>query len=302
MTIRAITDDLYEKGIVVIGSTAIDKIIHGNLSRFKIGGATTYSGITYRRHGIATKVVTNIANRDRQMIRRLQAEKIVVCNGQTPQTTHFINYVTDDQRRQKIPQRAAWIRRSQLIEPIKNAAVVHLGPLHASDIDIRAIKLLNRFKHLIILDVQGLTRSVRNNSVYPSASKQLPAFLGVSQVVKANAQEYESIIDFFRLDLLELMQQFNINEFIVTCGHRGGFVQPIDGEEITFPAYRIKSKKDPTGAGDVFLAAYVIGRFIKRRKVADACKYAAKIAARQIEGNHIKPDDLCLTDHKKQPI
>lgn len=302
MTVRAITEDLYEKSIVVIGSTAIDKIIHGNLSRFKIGGVTTYSGITYSRHGIVTKVVTNIANRDRQIIRRLQAEKIVVCNGETPQTTHFINYVIDDQRRQKIPQRAALIRRSQVIEHIKDAAIVHLGPLHASDIDTRALKLLNRFKHLIILDAQGLTRSVRNKSVYPSASKQLPEFLRVSQVVKVNAQEYESIIDFFHLDLLELMRQFNINEFIVTSGHRGGRVQTIDGEEITYPAYRIKSKQDPTGAGDVFLAAYVIGRFKKHRTVAEACKYAAKIAARQIEGNHIKPDDLCLTDHKKQPV
>ena len=302
MTIRAITEDLQEKGIVVIGSTAIDKIIRGNFSRFKIGGVTTYSGITYSRHGIVTKVVTNIANRDRQIIQRLQAEKIVVCNGQTPHTTHFINDVSDDQRRQKIPQRAAWIRRGQVSEHIKDVAVVHLGPLHASDIDIRAIKLLNSFKHLIILDAQGLTRSVRNTSVCPSASKQLPAFLGASQVVKANAQECESIIDFFRSDLLELMHQFNINEFIVTSGHRGGLVQTIDGAEITYPAHRIKSKKDPTGAGDVFLAAYVIDRFIKRRTVADACKYAAKIAARQIEGNHIKPEALCLEDHKKHPI
>jgi sugar/nucleoside kinase (ribokinase family) len=130
----------------------------------------------------------------------------------------------------------------------------------------------------------------------------LPAFFGISQVVKANAQEYESIIDFFRADLLELMHQFKINEFIVTTGHKGGFIQTIDGEEISYPAYKIKSKQDPTGAGDVFLAAYVVCRFLNRRPVADACKYAAKLAACQIEGNYIKPDDLCLADYKENPF
>jgi hypothetical protein len=43
---------MIEKGIAVIGSTTIDNIVHRNFSRFKIGGVTTYSGITYSRHGI----------------------------------------------------------------------------------------------------------------------------------------------------------------------------------------------------------------------------------------------------------
>lgn len=290
---------MIENRIAVIGSTTIDKIIHHDLSRFKIGGVTTYAGMTYSRHGIATKVVTNVASRDSEIIRRLQAEQIVVCNGQTPRTTYFINYMNDDNRRQKVPQRAALISRSQIIENIKDEGMVHLGPLHASDIDIQAIKSFNSFKLFIILDAQGLVRSVKNKSVYPLVSKQLSAFFGISQVVKANAQEHESIIDFFQMDLLELLRQFEINEFIVTAGHRGGFVQTIDGEEIPYPAYRVKSEQDPTGAGDVFFAAYVIKRFLNRRPVADACRYAAKLAARQIEGNYIKPEDLCLADHKE---
>ena len=290
---------MIENRIAVIGSTTIDKIIHHDLSRYKVGGVTTYAGMTYSRHGIATKVVTNVASRDNEIIRRLQAERIVVCNGQTPRTTYFINYMNDDNRRQKVPQRAALISRSQIIENIKDEGMVHLGPLHASDIDIQAIKLFNSFKLFIILDAQGLVRSVKNKSVYPLASKQLSTFFGISQVVKANAQEYESIIDFFQMDLLELLRQFKINEFIVTAGHRGGFVQTIDGEEIPYPAYRVKSEQDPTGAGDVFFAAYVIKRFLNRRPVAAACRYAAKLAARQIEGNYIKPEDLCLANRKE---
>ncbi len=292
---------MIEKGIAVIGSTTIDKIIHRDFSRFKIGGVTTYSGITYSRHGIKTWVLTNIANRDREIIKRLKQESIVVCNGQTESTTCFRNLLNDgdDKRRQYILQQAAPINRSQLNENLKAVGFVHLGPLHPSDIDVRAIELIDRLKPLVILDVQGFLRSLKNKIVYPAVSEHLPAAMRVSHIVKANRQEYESLIDFFRTDLTELMRQFKINEFVVTTGHKGGFVQTITGEEITYPAAGKKSNGDPTGAGDIFLAAYVIDRFYNRRSIREACQYAAKLAARQIEGNYIKPDDLSLEDWKE---
>jgi sugar/nucleoside kinase (ribokinase family) len=295
---------MIEKSIAVIGSTTIDKIVRRNFSRFKIGGVTTYSGMTYSRHGIKTWVVTNVAKRDREIIKRLEQESIVVCNGPTEVTTYFRNLLDDNEknRKQNILQQAAPINRSQMIEHLKDVAFVHLGPLHPSDIDLRAIELISRLKHFVILDIQGFVRTVKNKVVYPAVSEHLPAAMRVSQIVKANRQEYEAFIDFFRTDLLELMRQFNINEFVVTSGHKGGFVQTITGEETPYPAAGVASNEDPTGAGDIFLAAYVIGRFFNQRSIADSCKYAAKLAARQIEGNYIKPNDLGLKDRKQHQL
>jgi sugar/nucleoside kinase (ribokinase family) len=288
-----------EKGIAVIGSTTIDNVVQRNLSRFKIGGVTTYAGITYRRHGINTWVVTNVANRDREMIRRLQQESIVVCNGRTQYTTCFKNMIDDEGKRsQKILQQAASIKRDQVIENLKDVDFVHLGPLYPTDIDAGAIDLIDRLAHFVILDVQGLVRAVKNKIVRPAVSKYLPAVMRIADIVKANRQEYESLIDFFRTDLLGLMRQFNINEFVVTAGHKGGFVRTVKAKQIFYPAARVSSNEDTTGAGDLFLAAYVIGRFLKQRSIADACKYAAKLAARQIEGKYIKPNVLCLEDRK----
>jgi sugar/nucleoside kinase (ribokinase family) len=291
---------MIEKGITVVGSTTIDNIIHRNFSRFKIGGVTTYSGITYSRHGIRTRVVTNVASRDREIIRRLEQESIVVCNGQTEITTYFSNQLRDSEEKckQKILQQAAPINRNQMIKNLKDAGFVHLGPLHPSDIDSRAIDLIDPQERCVILDVQGLVRTVKNNIVFPAVSEHLPAAMRVSRIVKANRREYEFLIDFFRMGLKELIDHLKINEFVVTFGHKGGFVQTMTGEKIPYSAASVKSDGDPTGAGDVFLAAYVIGRFLKNRSIADASKYAAKIAARQIEGNYIKPDDLSLEDWK----
>jgi len=291
---------MIEKGIAVIGSTTIDKIVRRNFSRFKIGSVTTYSGMAYSRHGIKTWVVTNIANRDREIINRLQKESIVVCKGPTEFTTCFKNMIDDeDNRSQNIFHLAASINRDQVVEILKYVDFLHLGPLYPADIDVRAIESIDRLKHFVILDVQGFVRTVKNKIVYPAVSEHLPAAMRACQIVKANRQEYETLIDFFRTDLLELMRQFSIEEFVVTSGHKGGFVQTITGEEIPFSAAGVTSNEDPTGAGDIFLAAYVIGRFLDQRSIADACKYAATLAALQIEGNYIKPDDLCLEDCKQ---
>jgi sugar/nucleoside kinase (ribokinase family) len=290
---------MIEKGIAVIGSTTIDKIVHRNFSCFKIGGVTIYSGITYRRHGINTRVVTNVATRDQEVIKRLEQESIVACNGPTEFTTFFKNMIDDEGKRsQNVWQQAASINREQVIENLKAVDFVHLGPLYPSDIDVRAIELFDRLKHFVILDVQGLVRTVKNKIVYPAASKYLPEAMRVAHIVKANRQEYESIIAFFRTDLLGLMRQFNINEFVVTAGHEGGFVRTLRAGQISYPAAKVTSNEDPTGAGDIFLAAYVIGRYLKQRPIAEACKYAAKLAARQIEGKYIKLNDLSLEDRK----
>ena len=61
------------------------------------------------------------------------------------------------------------------------------------------------------------------------------------------------------------------------------------------------SIEDVTGAGDIFLAAYVIGRILNRQIIADASQYAAKLVARQIDGNYIEPEVLALEDRIANP-
>ncbi len=285
---------MIENGIAVIGSTTIDKITDRKRSWLKAGGVTTYAGITYRRHGIKTLAITNIADSDPQIIARLRKEKILVRNGQTPQTTHFINYIQTDGRRQKSPQQAAPISRKQIWDHVKDVGWVHLGPLHPADIDTQAIKSIKELDLEVILDVQGLIRAVKNGNVYAAVSDQLRVALGVSDIVKANAHEYAAMTDFYQTDLTDLMHRFDIREFIVTSGARGGFVRQTAAAEIRYAAVTTKIDGDPTGAGDIFLAAYVIGRLLKQQPVAPACNAAAKLVARQIEGNYIKNEDLCL--------
>ena len=123
--------------IAVIGSTTVDKIVGQNLSFLKMGGVTTYSGITYARHGIDTLAVSNISKQDQEMNARLKKENIVVFNGRTERTTHFVNHINSEGRRQRLPFKAQPISDNQIANILKPASAVHLGPLHPADIDMK---------------------------------------------------------------------------------------------------------------------------------------------------------------------
>ena len=90
------------------------------------------------------------------------------------------------------------------------------------------------------------------------------------------------------------MQQFKIEQSVVTLGAKGGFVQTSGGDKIRYDSGRLEAQGDPTGAGDVFFAAYLVNHVFNRMKILDACQSAARIAARQIEGNFIPHHQLAL--------
>ena len=284
----------FKKGIAVVGSTTIDEIVDNSRSFFKLGGVTTYSGITYRRHGINTLVVSNVAEPDLAMLETLYHEKIVVCRGKSRHSTRFVNYIKGDSRTQKLQRQAEPIRSMQIKEILDQVDSLHLGPLYPLDIDWEAADLLRNSNRLLFLDIQGLTRMQRNRRIYTSISEHMERALDIAHIVKASEAEYDALLDFFRMDPMELIHRFNLSEMVVTSGEKGGFVQNCSGDKYVYQAHRIESPPDPTGAGDVFFAAYLVGRYADKKDIADACRYAARIAAQQVEGKYITADMLRL--------
>jgi len=285
---------MINNGIGIVGSTTIDKIVSQQQSVSKIGGVTAYAGITYSRHGLDTLVVSNIAKNDRTIIERLEQENIIVLNGQTNRTTHFVNNIKKDFRRQKVFNRARSIQPCQLSAVIKRAGGLHLGPLHPDDIVPEAMTALPNTDLKVFLDVQGYTRKVVAKKVSAAVSRHLTAALNAAHILKANGAELKVILEYYQKGLTALMETFEIEESVITLGHKGGWVVTLNGEKFEYPADRIENVTDPTGAGDVFFAAYLTCRFLNNQDIPNACRYAARIAARQVEGTYISLDRLIL--------
>lgn len=284
----------FKKGIAVVGSTTIDKIVENDCSILKLGGVTTYSGLTYRRHGINTLIVSNLAQQDLAILEKLSEENITVCRAKSAHTTRFVNYIKGNRRLQELPEQAGPIRAAQIHAVLDQVDGLHLGPLHPLDIEWQAAGLLQSSNCMIFLDVQGLTRMLQNERIYTSISEHIERALSIAHIVKANGAEYNAVLDFYRMGPAKLMRKFNIREVVVTLGRKGGFVQDQNGAAFHYQAERIEVPVDPTGAGDVFFAAYIVSRFSAGEKIPDACRYAAQISARQVEGKYITADTLGL--------
>jgi sugar/nucleoside kinase (ribokinase family) len=126
-------------------------------------------------------------------------------------------------------------------------------------------------------------------------SKHLSSVLKICRVAKANESELEAILRYFKMDLGKLLTTYGVEEFIVTKGRQGGYARDHSGCEYPYNAVKIQTMQDPTGAGDVFFAAYTLGRFHKNLNIAGACSFAAKLAANQISGRYITRDAIGLS-------
>ena len=280
--------------VAILGSTAIDTVAHRGQRVFKLGGVTTYSGMTYARHGVQCMLVTNVADGDRRLLKPLTNENLILHLGKSRHTTHFVNHIEGDRRRQEMQAAADPIEWHQLAAVIGQVQILHLGPLHPKDIAHEVYRRLPTSDAVAVLDVQGMVRRVKNHQVYFDVSKHLPDALKACTIVKADEFELQSLKRFFKIRVPKLMTEFKIAELVVTAGRKGGCVLTADGETVSYAAVPIQSVADPTGAGDVFFASYVIGRLIRHLSVAKSCADAAAVAAGLVEGKFILPQTLML--------
>jgi sugar/nucleoside kinase (ribokinase family) len=278
-----------QRGVAVVGSTTIDRNIIGRAEHLKIGGVTTYAGLTYRRHGLPTWVVSNVGHPETWVLDRLSNEGIQVAAGPSEFTTRFVNRVHAGRRRQHVPSLASPVKDRQLAAIESGVDCIHLGPLHPEDIEAPVFARLHESRPLVVLDVQGLVRKISGGRVAAAVSEHLAAALRAAFLVKSDEDELRLILDTLGTRLVDLMARFQIAEWVITSGLRGGCVYSGNREVYCYSCEAATAVVDPTGAGDVFLAAYTVARFRDRKTVAGASRYAAKRAARHVGGRYL-PD------------
>ncbi len=279
-------------GVAVLGSTTIDRNLIGRATHFKIGGVTAYAGLTYRRHGLPTRVITNVAPADVSILDRLTREGARVETGASASTTRFVNCVDSDGRRQEAPSVAAPVNVEQLAAWAGKVDLVHLGPLHPEDIDARVFARLAEARSAIALDVQGLVRKISAGRVEAAVSEHLAAALAAAGIVKSDEAELRLVLEAYGTGVEEVMHRFGVAEWVVTAGAHGGSIHTRGRGPQFYSAAPASPAVDPTGAGDVFFAAYLVGRLRDRKPAAEAARAAAACAAEQVAGRYLT--DLTL--------
>ena len=227
--------------------------------KISAGGTGYYSTYTYYNLGLKTAVVTSFNKNDKYLLSK-QFENIKIINNNNATSTEFRNYYRlGDKNYRK--QEATYNNR-----PVKNkipkAKIYHFGPLVPNDINYILYNKIKKRKGLKILDVQGLTRDIKNqiiiNQINPSIKKLLKGF----DVLKCDTRELFLIKDYKKKEsIVNYLFDLGISEIIVTKGFFGSTIYSKEKDRTVIPPFIPNKIVDTTGCGDTYAAIYAFARY-----------------------------------------
>ncbi|MBV9545778.1 MAG: ribokinase [Chloroflexi bacterium] len=226
---------------LLLGHVTVDRV---DDRRVVLGGTATYAALTARNMGARVGVHTSAAY-EPGLIDTLGG--VMVARVPAEYTSCFVNDYQTGRRRQTIESVAEQLTYEQILPEWRNAPVVHLGPL-CQEIDPG---LVGRFpRSLVGITPQGWMRAWDDSGLvrqiaWADADRVLPRADAV--IISEHDVADVSVIEEWAAKARTL---------VVTLGERGCDVYR-RGDVYHSAAFRAGAEVDPTGAGDVFAAAFL---------------------------------------------
>ena len=249
---------------LVIGHITADLTPTGTL----VGGTVAYSGRTAQALGCDTAVLSSAAA-DYDWEKALP--DIQVKSIPAEHTSTFENIYTANGRRQILHHVAAPILKANVPADWQRAAIVHLGPL-TNEVDPDIVDIFSN--SLVGMTPQGWLRRWDEDGVvfaraWAAAERILPQAAAV-------ILSYEDLLDD---EMLEQYRQWS-RLLVMTRGVQGCTV--FLGDEVRqIPAPSVK-QVEPTGAGDIFAAAFLYRLYQTDGNPWEAARFANKIASQSV--------------------
>jgi sugar/nucleoside kinase (ribokinase family) len=248
----------------VLGNLSRDRLATGR----RVGGAPFHCARALAALDVDAVVLTKAAEADADLVEELAALGVPIVWRPSSATSAFgIEYVGDDRRMVVEALGQPWTAdevRGWIAEALGGAGWVHVGPLARSDFPAETLAELARTSR-VSYDGQGLVRPARTGELVLDTAYD-PELLRSLAILKLSEEEAAV------LGTVDL----GVPEVLVTLGARGAVVHA-DGrtEEV---GTRALDGVDPTGAGDMFAAAYVAARARGEAPVAAAASACSLVA------------------------
>ncbi len=250
---------------VVIGHVAKDLTDEG----YQPGGTVVYSALTARKLGRRVGVITS-AGPDLRL-GHILGQMEVVCLP-SPVTTTFLNIYEEEGRRQYVYAVAKRIGIEDVPVAWREASIVHLGPI-AGEIGGDMIDLFS--SSLLGLTPQGwLRRWDEQRRVFPCQWMEADKLLGRVDALILSEEDLAG-------EARTLRSQLGAPRVaVVTKGAKGAMVYS-QGAKFHSPA-RPTTFVGPTGAGDIFAAAFLV-RLAETDDPHEAARFANVAASLSVE-------------------
>ena len=254
-----------EFDLIVAGHFAIDRIkIRKAIEIIRIGGPPFYSAIAASRLGARVAVLSKVGGDfPENYLKILESERVDVTFVhliKDAKTTSFHIKYMDDKREMRLQALGPKLLPEDVSVDFK-AKVVHIAPI-ANEIPFGTFERLRKNADTVCLDPQGYTRKFDEKGNVKLKKWRDERFLEKVSIFKSDEKEAAYVSGFLDVHkAVKKIAEYGAKTVIITMADKGA-VLLYNGNIQKIPAYPV-SVIDPTGAGDVFIGAY-IAEYIKR--------------------------------------
>ena len=263
-------DFLASPDFLSIGHITHD-IVNGGII---LGGPAYYAGLTAKKLGLKTGIVTSVGN---DFIGSPELMGIGVVNVPASQTTTFKNTYIDTNhgsvRKQIVLAVASRIGAANIPGSYREAKVCYVCPV-ANELSSDVLEAISG--SLIGIGLQGWMRDWnRKGEVFASIREDLRDLIPLADMVILSDEDIKNLDEALIKGYIELA-----NIFILTRGRDGSslFVKGREYQIDAFPALEV----DPTGAGDVYGASFLI-KYYETGNPVRAAHFASIVASFVVE-------------------
>ena len=251
-------------------------------STFSLGGTVTFAALTAYRLGLVAAIITCA---DAEFLADLPARlpEIGLAARSSSATTAFVNTYFEGYRTQYLRARADQLQLEDVPESWRKASVVLFGPLD-QELSPAFVSLFPRHPGAIFAATpQGwLRRWDEDGRVWPTPWTAAKEILPLLDVLILSHDDLLPFANDNRTDADAMLTSWSMHvPLIVATDGRHGATLLQRGVTERFPAYSA-NEVDPTGAGDVFAAAFLV-HYHKHRDPRKAVDFANCVASLSIE-------------------
>lgn len=249
--------------IATVGHFSIDSIFLPARRKpyIILGGSVAYVALSAQRLGANVSVMSKVGcDFPEAYLWWLRQEGIDLSHvskiGNAFTTRFELKYSGDlSERAMRLESKAPSITAGDIPESFR-AKAVHVAPI-AGEIEHDVLEKLKKCADFLSLDPQGFLRifdEYGNVSCGALANKRI---LELVNIYKSSSEEIKFATSLSDINsAIRAIHDFGVEIVIVTIGVKGAILS-VEGASYNIPAYNTEKIVDPTGAGDVFIGAFL---------------------------------------------
>jgi sugar/nucleoside kinase (ribokinase family) len=247
--------------LVTVGHLAIDLITSPKIAspQLTLGGPATYTSIAAAkldaRVSIISKVGEDFQNKHLEWLKANGVDLSGLKQVKHVATTRFILTYKNGQRKLRLRSRAPPISTQDIPDSLQTRAL-HIAPI-ANEIQNAVIAKLRRLTEILSLDPQGFVRTFDKKGNVRLRRWKANQVLRQIDIYKSSSLEIRVITQLKELpSAMKEIQSCGAKIVMATRGMKGTILL-VEDEFYHIPACKPKVFRDPTGAGDAFIGAFL---------------------------------------------